>query len=169
MLLERIRNTGFARGLPKRKVLQDPIVNGVLKKAVLLSSGLTTSSFNKNPDEQLALRYIWRKGWLHAQKTGDDTRYVFPTDFHRCDIQPLPYSSPLKLAEDVVKRFSPRQLSEPTRAMNRETSPLEDQYGKEFYRCIDEVLRGRLLVSPEFVIDSGIQGGSLDFYISDMN
>ncbi|PYH41452.1 uncharacterized protein BP01DRAFT_263025, partial [Aspergillus saccharolyticus JOP 1030-1] len=47
--------------------------------------------------------------------------------------------------------------------------PLEDQYGKEFYRCIDEILRGRMLVSPEFAINYGTQSGSLDIYISDMN
>ncbi|PYH77753.1 hypothetical protein BO82DRAFT_268623, partial [Aspergillus uvarum CBS 121591] len=83
--------------------------------------------------------------------------------------QLLPYRSPLHLAIEVLKRFNPHQLSEPKRAFNRDMSPLEDQYSKEFYRCIDEILRSRILVSPELAIDYGTQSGSLDLYISDMN
>jgi hypothetical protein len=33
--------------------------------------------------------------------------------------------------------------------MSRDISPLEDQYGKEFYRCIGDVLKGRMTLSPE--------------------
>lgn len=84
------------------------------------------------------------------------------------DTQPLPYQSPLDLAKEVVRRFNPRQLSEPERAMNRDISPLEDQYGKEFYRCIDDLLKGRMVVSPEFAISYGTQSGNLDFFIPDM-
>lgn len=58
------------------------------------------------------------------------------------DTRPLPYQSPLDLVKEVVRRFNPRQLSEPERAMDRDISPLEDQYSKEFYRCIDDVLKG---------------------------
>lgn len=52
--------------------------------------------------------------------------------------------------------------------MNRDMLPPEDQYGKEFYRCIDDVLKGRMVVSPEFAVSYGAQSGSLDFFIPDM-
>ncbi|PYH96186.1 hypothetical protein BO71DRAFT_184152 [Aspergillus ellipticus CBS 707.79] len=179
-LFERIKGSQFARGLPSCDVLQEPAVARVLKEAVLSPRGLIKLSYVEGTPEHQALYYIWRNGWLHAQAIGTNIEYVFPTDFHKwfcacvfnpadSETQPLPYQSPLHLAIEVVKRFNPHQLSEPKRAFNRDTSPLEDQYGKEFYRCIDEILRGRMLVSPEFAIDYGNQSGSLDFYISDMN
>ncbi|RHZ43313.1 uncharacterized protein CDV56_100733 [Aspergillus thermomutatus] len=177
-LFERISGSQFSRGLPRSKDLQNPAVARVLKQAILSPRGLLHSSFVDGSLESRALSYIWRNGWLHAQTQpiGDDTQYVFATDFHRwfcaCvfapaddGIQPLPYLSPLDLAKEVVRRFNPRQLSEPERAMNRNISPLEDQYGKEFYRCIGDVLKRRVVVSPEFSVSYGTQSGILDFFI----
>jgi hypothetical protein len=44
--------------------------------------------------------------------------------------------------------------------------PLEDQYQKEFYRCLFNILEGNVVTSPEFVIKSGTKGGTIDFYVA---
>ncbi|PLB37564.1 uncharacterized protein BDW47DRAFT_106831 [Aspergillus candidus] len=45
-------------------------------------------------------------------------------------------------------------------------SPLEDQYQKEFYRCLFPILDGHVIMSPEFIIDSGPKGGTIDFLVA---
>ena len=54
------------------------------------------------------------------------------------------------------------------RSMECNIPPLKGQYSKEFYRCIEESLKGRLMVSLEFMVNCGTQAGSLDFFIPDM-
>jgi hypothetical protein len=46
------------------------------------------------------------------------------------------------------------------------TLPLEDQYQKEFYRCLFTILDGHVVTSPEFVIKTGSGGGTIDFLIA---
>jgi hypothetical protein len=77
------------------------------------------------------------------------------------------YEMPLELAVAVVKQFRPSQLSDPPRSLTGNTLPLEDQYGKEFYRCLFNMLNGHVIISPEFVIKSGSKGGTIDFLVSD--
>ncbi|KAL5365252.1 hypothetical protein BJX96DRAFT_8757 [Aspergillus floccosus] len=178
-LLQQLRYSRFARGLPTGNVLQNPTVAKVLKRAVLSTDGLMKSSFSINSAEAEALHFVWAQGWLLAQSAGNDTRYIFPTAVHQwycsCVYAPiygntktLACGSPLALVRDVVRRFNPCQLSMPQRSMDCDIPPLEDHYSKEFYRCIDEVLKGRLVVSPEFMVNCGTQAGSLDFFIPDM-
>ena len=78
------------------------------------------------------------------------------------------YDTPLKLAVDVIKRFRPSQLSDPLRssAGNTFKLPLEDQYQKEFYRCLFTTLEGAVIVSPELVVKEGTGGGTIDFFIA---
>ena len=44
--------------------------------------------------------------------------------------------------------------------------PLEDQYQKEFYRCLFTILDGHVVTSPEFVIKAGTKGGTIDFLVA---
>jgi hypothetical protein len=74
------------------------------------------------------------------------------------------YVTPLKLAVDAIKRFRPRQLSNPSHSLAGNTLPGEDQYQKEFYRCLFTILDGH--ISPEFVLKTGTSGGTIDFFIA---
>jgi hypothetical protein len=46
------------------------------------------------------------------------------------------------------------------------TLPPEDQYQKEFYRCLFTILDGHVVTSPEFVLKTGPKGGTIDFLIA---
>ena len=74
--------------------------------------------------------------------------------------------TPLNLAVDAIMRFRPRQLSDPPRSFAG--NPLEDQYQKEFYRCLFNMLDGHVLTSPEFVVKTGTNGGTIDFFVAQM-
>jgi len=76
------------------------------------------------------------------------------------------YDTPLRLAVDAIMRFRPRQLSDPPRSLTGNTLSLEDQYQKEFYRCLFTILDGHVITSPEFVVKTGIKGGTIDFLIA---
>lgn len=82
-LFRRISGSQFSRGLPRSDTLQDPVVARVLKEAILSPRGLIKSSFADGSPEYQALHYVWRNGWLHAQSAGNDTQYVFATEFHK--------------------------------------------------------------------------------------
>jgi hypothetical protein len=88
-LFKGIRNSPFTRGLPPSKILQQSATAKVFKKAIAYD-GIFESSFeneneNENENEELkkALQNIWRNGWLHAEMSGYDVRYVFPSHIHR--------------------------------------------------------------------------------------
>lgn len=57
-----LKDTQFARGLPKIDVLQTPIVSSILKQAV--GSNRVDASQFQTPVELEALELIWRNGWL---------------------------------------------------------------------------------------------------------
>jgi len=63
-------------------------------------------------------------------------------------------------------QFRPRQLSDPPRSLAGNTLPLEDQYQKEFYRCLYTILDGHVVTSPEFVVKAGTEGGTIDFLVA---
>ena len=56
-------------------------------------------------------------------------------------------------------RLQPSQLS-------GNKLPLEDQYQKEFYRCLFNILDGHVVTSPEYVIKAGNMGGTIDFLVA---
>ena len=62
-------------------------------------------------------------------------------------------------------QFRPRQLSDPPRSLAGNTWPLEDQYQKEFYRCLFNKLDGHVVTSPEFVMKGNTKGGTIDFLV----
>jgi hypothetical protein len=63
-------------------------------------------------------------------------------------------------------QFRPRQLSDPPRSLAGKTLPLEDQYQKEFYRCLFTKLDGHVVISPEFVVKAGSRGETIDFLVA---
>jgi len=63
-------------------------------------------------------------------------------------------------------QFRPRQLSDPPRSLAGNKLPLEDQYQKEFYRCLFTKLDGHVVTSPEFVVKAGTKGGTIDFLVA---
>jgi hypothetical protein len=63
-------------------------------------------------------------------------------------------------------QFRPRQLSDHPRSLAGNTLPLEDQYQKEFYRCLFTKLDGHVVISPEYVVKAGTKGGTIDFLVA---
>jgi hypothetical protein len=81
----------------------------------------------------------------------------------------MPYKSPLDLALEAIKRFSPDQLSCPPRAYDGKETIFEDQWQKEFYRCLLPLLDRYVYVCPEFVLKRGKGGGRVDFQVAGTN
>ncbi|BAE64934.1 unnamed protein product [Aspergillus oryzae RIB40] len=79
------------------------------------------------------------------------------------------YTTPLQLAIHAITKFQPSQLAMPprSRAVEGNVLPLEDQYQKEFYRCLFPILDGHFVLSPEFVVKAGPKGGTIDFLIAE--
>ncbi|KAL4814738.1 hypothetical protein BDW67DRAFT_176907 [Aspergillus spinulosporus] len=170
-----LQNLPFARGLPPSRIIQQPGPASILKKAVACD-GIYESSFkNKGADLKKDLAYIWANGWLHAEKSDDDIHFVFASQIHRWYCQclfseehidtELEYDSPLQLALDAIRCFQPRQLLDAPCSLTGNIPPLEDQYQKEFYRCLFPLLDGHVIMSPEYVIKQGTDGGTIDFLV----
>ncbi|KAL3433467.1 hypothetical protein BDV09DRAFT_196699 [Aspergillus tetrazonus] len=159
-----LQNLPFARGLHPSRIIQQPGPASVLKKAI------ACAELKKD------LAYIWANGWLHAEKSDNDIHFVFASQIHRWYCQclfseghidtELEYDSPLQLALDAIRGFQPRQLSDAPRFLTGNISPLEDQYQKEFYRCLFPLLDGHVIMSPEYVIKAGTNGGTIDFLVA---
>ncbi|BCR93607.1 uncharacterized protein AKAW2_10653S [Aspergillus luchuensis] len=171
-----LRSLPFSRGLPPARILQIPNVAAVLKAAVA-SDGILTSSFaGTSKEAQEGLEHILANGWLHAEICDGGERYIFASQIHRWYCQclfsekrpdnQLEYDTPLQLALDVIRGFQPCQLAHAPRSLAGSSRPLEDQYQKEFYRCLFPLLDGHVVVSPEFVVQSDIKGGTIDFLIT---
>ncbi|KAF5865905.1 hypothetical protein ETB97_001973 [Aspergillus alliaceus] len=173
-----IKGYPFTRGLPSSRILQEHYTATVLKAAITCD-GIYGSTFEtKNEELKQALKGIWRNGWLHAERSDNDIRYIFASQIHRwyCHslfTAPVPdnnlnFTTPLQLAIDTITHFQPYQLANAPRSMavGGNLSPLEDQYQKEFYRCLFPILDGHLIMSPEFIIKTGPKGGTIDFLIA---
>jgi hypothetical protein len=76
------------------------------------------------------------------------------------------YDTPLKLAVDAIMHFRPRELSDPSRSLVGNTSPLKDQYQKEFYRGLFAILDGHFVTSPELTVKAEPEGGMVDFLVT---
>ncbi|RAH75635.1 uncharacterized protein BO66DRAFT_445672 [Aspergillus aculeatinus CBS 121060] len=174
-LFQIIQYLPFARGLPRQEYLQQHAFASVFKNAVA-HNGTLQSSYLKNPDQQRALEDIWKQGWLHAETVQRDTLYVFPSQIHRWYCQclfsqvnsekELIYSSPLEMAIDAIRKFDPCQLSSRLRTLEGDPIPIEDQYQKEFYRCLFPLLlEYQIKMAPEYLIKSGVRSGRIDFLI----
>ena len=80
-LFKYIDNSAFSRGLPTLEVLQRSIVAKVFKKAVACQ-GIFESDFENEEELKKTLHYIWRNGWLHAERSNHGVRYVFASNIH---------------------------------------------------------------------------------------
>ncbi|KAL3454962.1 hypothetical protein BJX64DRAFT_273180 [Aspergillus heterothallicus] len=175
---EYIKGYPFTRGLPPSVILQDHYAATVFKAAIACD-GIYQSKFETKSEElKQALKMIWRSGWLHAERSDNDIRYVFASQIHRwfchslfVTVVPdnnLNYATPLQLAIDTISHFQPCQLANAPRSMAvvGNLPPLGDQYQKEFYRCLFPILDGHLIMSPEFIIKTGPKGGTIDFLVA---
>ena len=82
-LFKYISDYPFTRGLPTSIILQRSATARVFKKAIA-DDGIFESSFeNENKELKEALQNVWRNGWLHAEESQFDIRYVFATQIHR--------------------------------------------------------------------------------------
>ncbi|KAL4936667.1 hypothetical protein BDV06DRAFT_216484 [Aspergillus oleicola] len=163
-----IKGYPFTRGLPSSKILQEHDTATVLKAALP----------TKNGGLKQALKKIWRSGWLHAERSDNDIRYVFASQIHRWYCHSLfttlvpdnnvNFITPLQLAIDTITHFQQCRLSNAPRSMAvaGNSSPLKDQYQKEFYRCLFPILDGHFIMSPEFIVKTGPKGGTIDFLIA---
>jgi hypothetical protein len=71
----------------------------------------------------------------------------------------MPYKSPLDLALEAIKRFSPDQLSCPPRAYDGKETIFEDQWQKKFYRCLVPLLDRYVYVFPPLsLVDFQVAG-----------
>lgn len=93
-------------------------------------------------------------------------RYCHSLFAERVPDNNLNFATPLELAIKTIRRFQPSQLADATRSMAGNLLPLEDQYQKEFYRCLFPILDGHLIMSPEFMIRTGPKVGTIDFLIA---
>jgi len=73
------------------------------------------------------------------------------------------HGTPLELAVDDIIQFRPRQLSDHPRSLAANTLSFEDQYRKEFYHCLFNILDGHVVTSPEFVVKQVLRAGRLTF------
>ncbi|RAH63999.1 uncharacterized protein BO66DRAFT_406762 [Aspergillus aculeatinus CBS 121060] len=149
-------------------------------KNAVMYDGTLESSYAGSPDQQRALQAIWKEGWLHAEIVLGETRYVFPTQIHRwlaksigsrycqclffrddAPAKEMAYRSPLEMATEAIRQFDPHQLSKTART-------LEDQYQKEFYRCLFPLLlEYQIAMLPEYLIKktAGLRSGRIDFLV----
>ncbi|KAL4961801.1 uncharacterized protein BDV14DRAFT_192003 [Aspergillus stella-maris] len=167
-----------ARSLPSSKILQEHYTATVLKAAIACDGIYEAEFETKSEGLKQALKKIWRNGWLHAEKSNNDIRYLFASQIHRwychslfTTLVPdntLNFVTPLELAIHTITHFQPCQLANAPRsmAMAGNLLPLEDQYQEEFYRCLFPILDGHFIMSPEFIIKTGPKSGTIDFLIS---
>ncbi|KAI9040193.1 uncharacterized protein KD926_008517 [Aspergillus affinis] len=171
-----LRRLPFARGLPPQKILQVPAIASVLKEAIVCDRLYQSKLQHWSEELRNALQKILCNGWLHAENSDGNEQFIFASQIYRCLGIASVFSpkntlinnwitTPLNLALDVISRFQPCQLADAPRSLADKTRPLEDQYQKEFYRCLFPLVDGHVLISPEFVIQSGIKGGTIDFLV----
>lgn len=172
-LFERLQYAPFARGLPSRAVLQSTTYSALIKKIITAGGRCGAEEFADFT--QTDVEKLVENGWVHTDVTGEDVEYSFASPLHMwfCEAAlkskeksaEMPYQSPLELALEAIKRFCPAQLSGTPRAYDDKHGIFEDQWQKEFYRCLLPLLDRYVYVCPEFVVKRGKGGGRVDFQL----
>ena len=72
----------FARGLPRPDETQSSDAIRVFKKAILYHGVVRSEAEKEDLGFQQALENICRNGWLHEEKSGQDSHYVFASSIH---------------------------------------------------------------------------------------
>lgn len=167
----------FRRGLPDNSSLQIPAVASVLR-AVVRNKAIEDAMFPE-AEESAALKKCFTQGWLHAEKgiskDPEIASYFFPSPLHQLFAEwklsgdsgqnpavPIQAPSLLEFVIQVIKRFSPLNLSYPRIVGPYYFQALpEAQYQDEFYRCCYDLTTGSLATLSEF----GTADGRVDIYI----
>jgi hypothetical protein len=126
-------------------------------------------------EKSAALRRCFAQGWLHTDKGVSKNReiagYFFASPLHRLFVEwklsgqnraiPIQALSLLEFVIQIIKRFSPLNLSYPRMVgLYFQTLP-EAQYQDEFYRCCYDLTAGSLTTLSKFCTADG----RVNFYI----
>ena len=164
----------FRRGLPDNDALQIPSVAHVLRAA--LRENVIVDTMFPEAEESAALRRCFEQGWLHTDKgvlkNGETAGYFFASPLHRlfvewklfCPNPAIPIQAPnlLEFVIQIIKRFSPLNLSHPRTVGPYYFQNVPDaRYQDEFYRCCYDLTAGSLTTLSEF----GAADGRVDLYI----
>ncbi|KAE8149221.1 hypothetical protein BDV25DRAFT_156705 [Aspergillus avenaceus] len=151
--------------------------NLTVEAADVLRKVLVNGSISRDLGHE-GIRLCYESGWLHSEALdleGLDVVCIFPSRLHEKYVEhyltastvPFPidrYPNIMALSEEVLRRFSPRNLSSRkqvgTGAVERH---LEATYQDEFYRSLHDVLGFSTNVSSEW---SGDGLGRIDFRIT---
>jgi hypothetical protein len=78
----------------------------------------------------------------------------------------LPYPDIISFVKAAVELFRPSHLTkEGCRVGAYNYRPSELQYQDEYYRCVHEVTKGNVRITPEYVAAFGTRAGRIDFFI----
>ena len=160
----------FRRGLPLPRELQKPFTARVLRK--VLANNQVRDGELQNQNQKNALQMCFRNGWLHAAMDNDTPVYIFATPLHQGFIEHYLGNQPsncttianmdlLDLSIEVIRLFSPHQLSQRKLGASAVQRPPEAQFQDEFYRCFHKYTNGSLISYSEY----GNASGRIDFYI----
>ena len=171
------RGTVFGRGLPQGHVLHETpdimaIMNEVIRKESIVFPDNYLASDPQNDDtRKVALRKIFRSGWLHTEMRADidGILYTFASPLHRWCIDWKLNGSPLEsriikpnlfeFALAIIQRFSLQSLEKREIGLKAQSIP-EAQFQDEFYSSSARHSKGSLSF-PEF----GMKNGRIDFFI----
>jgi hypothetical protein len=156
----------FSRGLPTLNDMQKPGVATVFRK--LLTGQYIIASGNNDED------FCHRRGWMQSGEYQEKTCYTFSSPLHALYISwrliptviNCPYGTVQEMTFSILKKFSPSQLSSPSRiGVAFSDRPLEARYQYEFYRGLFSATGGCVRICPELFTAPGARRGCIDFFI----
>lgn len=150
------------RGLPQRFHLQDPAVANTFRDVLHCGRISVPGSMVPAP-----LQRCYRSGWLHSASAAGMPEYFFASTWHKRYVECLLYGdneainedSVFAFAEQVILKFSPRNLTPRVVGSSTQTIP-EAQFQDEFYHA-SVILTNGVMSFPEF----GNKQGRIDFFI----
>jgi len=158
----------FSRGLPIDGGLQDPAVANVFRKLLTQNDKLFTKA------ELAVVEFCHRHGWIHSGISLEKVCYTFSSPLHATyvswklvpDIVECPFVTIQDMTFDIIKKFSPSQLSLPSHIGTAFTDrPLEAGYQNEFYHGLFMATGGGVLICPELLSAPKALLGHINFFI----
>jgi hypothetical protein len=118
----------------------------------------------------------YRNGWLFSYANDNIATYGLPSPLHTAYLSDIldprsfehPYKSLQHLCVDVLRGFKPSQLFTPYRRAGLLTpeTATDARYHDEFYRSMHDLLRGAVIMTPEFITRTSSDGvGRIDFFL----
>jgi hypothetical protein len=175
ILVNRLRDGAFGRGLPLEKELSADLNVAALFRTLIQNPFLEEGQVN-----QEAVDKCHRNGWIHAVQPNpsSSTYYTFASPLHSTFISwilaptnDMPsYPSVVDLCTAVISKFKPSQMHIPERRVGSSFGTVdalpEAQYQDEFYRSLFKATAGNVRISPEFASARGAHViGRIDFFI----